>query len=70
MLTLSIQPETTFAAVSSSGVRASDGSSTACAGRVIVTAVAAAAANAYAATAGPCASRTAAVAPIATACAT
>src|SRR5206468_8993727 len=36
-LTLSIQPEATLAAVSSSGVRASDGVRTACAGRVIVT---------------------------------
>ncbi len=45
-LRLSIQPATTFAAVSSSGVRASDGRSTACAGRVTVTAVAATAASA------------------------
>ena len=45
-LALSIQPATTFAAVSSSGVRASDGVRTACAGRVTVTAVAAIAAQA------------------------
>ena len=37
----STQLDTTFAAVSSSGERASDGMITACAGRVIVTAVAA-----------------------------
>src|SRR5439155_24559621 len=43
---LSIQPEATFAAVSSSGVRASAGVTTACAGRVMVTAVAATAARA------------------------
>ena len=42
---LSVQPETAFVAVSSSGVRASDGRSAACAGRVIVTAVAATAAS-------------------------
>ena len=66
-LRLSIQPATTFAAVSSSGVRASDGRSTACAGRVTVTAVAATAASAYAANGGPSASRTAAVAPMAAA---
>ena len=45
-LVLSTQPERTFAAVSSSGVRASAGSSVACAGRVSVTAVAASAAHA------------------------
>ena len=38
---LSTQLETTFVAVSSSAERASDGTITACAGRVIVTAVAA-----------------------------
>jgi hypothetical protein len=59
-----------LAAVSSSGVRASDGVSTAWAGRVIVTAVAATAASAYAASGGPPVSRTDAVAPIATAWAT
>ena len=45
-LTLSIQPETTLVAVSSSGVRASAGTSAAWVGRVIVTAVAAIAASA------------------------
>src|SRR6185503_3079202 len=45
-LTLSIQPETTLVAVSSSGVLASDGTSAAWVGRVIVTAVAATAASA------------------------
>ena len=42
---LSIQPETTFVAVSSSGERASAGSSAACVGRVTVTADAATAAS-------------------------
>ena len=45
-LRLSIQPEATLVAVSSSGVRASPGTSAACVGRVIVTAVAAIAASA------------------------
>ena len=44
--TLSVHPETTFAAVSSSGSRASDGVSAVCAGRVVVIAVEAAAASA------------------------
>jgi hypothetical protein len=70
MLTLSIHPETTFTAVSSSGVRASAGIRTACAGRVVVTAVAASAAHAYAASGGPSARSTTAVAPMADACAT
>ena len=43
---LSIHDETTLAAVSSSGVRASPGTSAACAGRVNVNEVAAAAAKA------------------------
>jgi hypothetical protein len=45
-LALSIHPETTFVAVSSSGERASAGTRAACVGRVIVTAVAATAASA------------------------
>ncbi len=45
-LTLSVQPKTTFDAVSSSGTRASAGASAACVGRVTVTAVAATAAQA------------------------
>ena len=45
------------------------GQDTACAGRVAVTATAASAAKAYAASAGPCDSSTTAVAPIARACA-
>ena len=46
MATLSVHPETTFEAVSSSGRRARCGTSAVCAGRVIVTAVAARAARA------------------------
>jgi hypothetical protein len=61
-LTLSIQPETTLAAVSSSGDRASAGTSAAWAGRVSVTAVAATAASAYVSGAGTPASNAAAVA--------
>jgi hypothetical protein len=45
MATLSVHPETTFDAVSSSGRRARCGTSAVCAGRVIVTAVAARAAR-------------------------
>jgi len=60
--TLSIQPETTLAAVSSSGDRASAGTSAACAGRVSVTAVAATAASAYESGAGAPPSSAAAVA--------
>ena len=69
-LTLSFQPETTFDAVSSSGMRQSAGVRAAIVGRVIVTAVAATAAHRYASTGGPSSSRTAAVAPMPAACAT
>jgi hypothetical protein len=69
-LTLSIQPETTLVAVSSSGVQASAGTSAACVGRVRVTAVAATAASAYDKAAGAPASSEAAVAPSAAACTT
>ena len=65
MLVLSFQPETTFDAVSSSGVRQSPGVSAAIVGRVMVVAVAATAAQAYASAAGPPSRSTAAVAPIA-----
>ena len=67
MLVLSFHPETTFDAVSSSGVRQSPGVRAAIVGRVIVVAVAATAAQAYASGAGPSSRRTAAVAPIAAA---
>ncbi len=67
MLVLSFQPDTTFDAVSSSGVRQRPGVSAAIVGRVIVVAVAATAAQAYARAAGPSRSSTAAVAPMAVA---
>ena len=69
-LTLSFQPEITLAAVSSSGRWASAGSSTACVGRVTVTAVAATAAHATAGTRGPSAKSTTAVAAMPAAWAT
>ena len=68
-LRLSIQPETTLVAVSSSGVRASAGTSADCVGRVTVTAVAAAAASAYTTSGGAPASSATAVAAMASACA-
>jgi hypothetical protein len=63
-LTLSFQPEITFAAVKSSGRRATAGRSTAWVGRVTVTAVAANAAQATARTGGPWVNKMAAVAAI------
>ena len=64
VIALSIQPETAFAAVNSSGTRTSAGTSADCVGRVIVTAVAATAANTYASHEGPPARSTDAVRPI------
>jgi len=64
-LTLSFQPETTFAAVSSCGARASAGVRAANVGRVTVTAVAAIVAAATASQEGPPRISTAAVAPMA-----
>src|SRR4029077_19639895 len=69
-LRLSIQPETTFVAVSSSGGRASAGVNADWVGRVIVTAVAATAASAYARYGMSATNSTVAVAPIEAACAT
>ncbi len=64
-LEFSTQLETTLVAVSSCAVWASAGVSAACVGRVMVTAVAATAAQTYASGGAPPARITAAVAPIA-----
>ena len=66
----STQLETTFVAVSSSAERASDGTITACAGRVMVTAVAATTAPAYTNGTGASIRIATAVAPMPAACAT
>ncbi len=62
--TPSLQLDTTFAAVSSSGVRATLGRSAACVGRAIVNGTAATIAAAYTTSGGAPASITAAVAPM------
>ena len=69
-LMLSIHPDTTLAAVSSSGTLARAGTSVATVGRVTTIAVAATAAAVYASHGGPPRISTAAVAPMAMPCAT